>query len=109
MSTPAEFTCAPAADAALLPLDDANRRAELLKAIADPVRLRLLTYLAATPDGTVCACHLPIQLGITQPTLSHHLKKLTDTGLLMREQRGRWAHYTVVRSRLDEARSALEL
>ena len=80
MSTPAESTCAPAADAALLPLDDANRRAELLKAIADPVRLRLLTYLAATPDG-----------------------------LLMREQRGRWAHYTVVRSRLDEARSALEL
>ncbi len=69
--------------------------ADLLKALADPTRVRLVDYLAAVPGGTVCACHLPAQLGISQPTLSHHLKKLVDAGIITREQRGRWAHYTV--------------
>ena len=69
--------------------------ADLLKALADPTRVRLVDYLAAVPGGTVCACHLPDQLGISQPTLSHHLKKLVDAGIITREQRGRWAHYTV--------------
>ena len=65
----------------------------VLKAVADPVRLRLLHHIAAAPDTTVCACHLPAALGITQSTLSHHLKRLTDTKLIAREQRGKWAHY----------------
>ena len=69
--------------------------ADLLKALADPTRVRLVDYLAAVPGGTVCACHLPAQLGISQPTLSHHLKKLVEAGIITREQRGRWAHYTV--------------
>ena len=58
-------------------------------------------------DGTACACHLPDALGISQPTLSHHLKKLAEAGLVTREQRGRWAHYTVVRNVLDVARDFL--
>jgi len=79
----------------------------LLKAVADPVRLRLLHHIAAAPDTTVCACHLPTALGISQPTLSHHLKKLTDVGLVTREQRGRWAHYRLDRATMDRLLGAL--
>ena len=79
--------------AGLMPSDDAEVLAAVLKALADPVRLRLLLLIARSPDTTACACHLPTALGISQPTLSHHLKKLVDAGLLSREQRGRWAHY----------------
>lgn len=86
--------CEPAASVTLMPEDDAAQLAATMKALADPIRVRVLAYLAATPAGTVCSCHLPEQLGISQPTLSHHLKKLTDGGLIVREQRGRWAHYT---------------
>ena len=71
------------------------------KALADPTRIRLLAYVAAVDGGTVCACHLPERLGISQPTLSHHLKRLVDAGLLERSQRGRWAHYALVDGALD--------
>lgn len=95
----------PCADpAATLPDADVTAGlAEVLKALADPTRLRLLGYVAAAPGGTVCACHLTGELGIAQPTLSHHLKKLVDAGILTREQRGRWAHYTVVAGSLTPA------
>lgn len=86
--------CEPAASVDLMPEDAAAQLAATVKALADPIRVRVLAYLAATPAGTVCSCHLPEQLGISQPTLSHHLKKLADAGLVTREQRGRWAHYT---------------
>lgn len=72
---------------------DAERLAAVLKVLADPVRLRLLRLVADSPDTTACACHLPDALGISQPTLSHHLKKLVESGLLERDQRGRWVHY----------------
>jgi len=79
----------------------------VLKAVADPVRLRLLHHIAAAPDTTVCACHLPAALGISQPTLSHHLKRLVDVGLVTREQRGRWAHYRLNRDAMDQLIGAL--
>lgn len=79
----------------LLPRSDAEQVAALFKALGDPVRVQLLSHIAGAQHGTACACHLPEALGISQPTLSHHLKKLTDAGLVTREQRGRWAHYTV--------------
>ena len=63
--------------------------------------------LASAQGGTVCACHLPDELGISQPTLSHHLKKLVGAGIITREQRGRWAHYAVVPEVLDLARDFL--
>ncbi|WNB88612.1 metalloregulator ArsR/SmtB family transcription factor [Glutamicibacter protophormiae] len=88
-------TCEPAATVTLMPEADATSLATVLKALADPARVRVLAYLAATPEGTVCSCHLPDHLGISQPTLSHHLKKLADAGLVTREKRGRWAHYAV--------------
>jgi ArsR family transcriptional regulator len=89
----ATIECALAAPENLMSATDAEPLVVVLKALADPVRLRLLRLVADSPDTTACACHLPAALGISQPTLSHHLKKLVDAGLLVREQRGRWAHY----------------
>ncbi len=66
------------------------------KALSDPTRLRLLSQVAAQDCATVCACDLGATLGISQPTVSHHMKKLVEAGLVTREQRGRWAHYAVV-------------
>ena len=91
----------------LMPADRATCLADIFKALADPTRVRLLAHIAGSQDGTACACHLPDELGISQPTLSHHLKKLADAGLITREQRGRWAHYTAVPALLDVARDFL--
>lgn len=88
--------CATGRPIALMSEVDAAARAAVFKALGDPVRLRLLHYIAAAPGGTACACSLPDALGIAQPTMSHHLTKLVDAGLLHRERRGRWAHYSVV-------------
>lgn len=87
--------CDPPELSQLMLPDPALDLAEVVRALADPVRLRLLRFVADSPDTTVCACHLPTALGISQPTLSHHLKKLVAAGLLLREQRGRWAHYRI--------------
>lgn len=105
MTTPVTTVeCCGVGDTALMPAAAAGQLAELFKALADPTRVRLVQYLAAAHGGTVCACHLPDQLGISQPTLSHHLKRLTEAGIITREQRGRWAHYSVVPAVLDLAR-----
>lgn len=99
----ADECCAPPT-APLLPADRADCLAAAFKALADPTRVRLLGYVAAEPGRTVCACHLPQELGISQSTLSHHLKRLVEAGLLEREQRGRWAHYTLAVGALETAR-----
>lgn len=93
------------------PLDapDAERIAGLFKALADPTRLRVMSHVAAQGCDSVCACDLIDVLDISQPTISHHLKKLVEAGLLTREQRGRWAHYTVVREAFAELRTFLSL
>lgn len=85
--------CGAAVEALMDPAEAAHLAA-VAKALSDPVRVRVYAYIASSGDGTVCACHLPGQLGISQPTLSHHLKKLVDERLVDREYRGRWAHYT---------------
>lgn len=100
--------CAATAPDKLMPVQEADQLTVLLKALADPVRLRLLRLVADSPDTTACACHLPAALGITQPTLSHHLKKLVDAGLLIREQRGRWAHYRLASDGLLPLRACLD-
>lgn len=79
--------------------DAAVRR---LKAVADPVRLRLLELIAASPDGEACLCDLNAAFDITQPTMSHHLKSLHQAGLLDREKRGVWAYYRVRSSTITE-------
>ena len=88
---------------------DAEALAEAFKAIADPARLRLLNFLAAQPAGETCVCYLTEPLGLSQPTVSHHLKVLYDAGLLGREKRGTWVYYRIVPERVNELRDVLAL
>lgn len=78
-----------------LSADQAERIAPLLKAIADPVRLRLLSLVASHADGEACVCDLNDAFELSQPTISHHLKLLHGAGLLEREKRGVWVYYRV--------------
>ena len=105
----ADHACCPGAACELLPRDRAEDLAQVFKALADPTRVRLLQYLAGSQSGTACACHLPTALEISQPTLSFHMRKLHDAGLVDREKRGRWVHYTVRPHALEQVRSFLEL
>ena len=91
------------------PLDesDAENLAAALRVLADPARLRLLSLIQAQPTGEACVCHLTEPLGLTQPTVSHHLKVLRDAGLVEREQRGSWAFFTVVPEQLSALRELL--
>jgi ArsR family transcriptional regulator len=93
--------------AAPLDEDDAAELAVLLKALADPARLRLVSIIAASPSGEACACDLPGLLDRSQPTVSHHLGQLVKAGILEREQRGKWAWFRVRSERLDALRSSL--
>jgi ArsR family transcriptional regulator, arsenate/arsenite/antimonite-responsive transcriptional repressor len=87
--------------------EDAERTAKTFKALGDPTRIRLLSLIAASPDGEACVCDLTEPVGLSQPTVSHHMKQLVDAGLATREQRGRWAYYRVVAEALDTAAAAL--
>lgn len=80
---------------------DAERLARSLKAIADPARLRLISVIAANVDSEACVCDLTEPLGLSQPTVSHHLKVLVDAGILTRDKRGTWAYYRLVPGALD--------
>jgi ArsR family transcriptional regulator, arsenate/arsenite/antimonite-responsive transcriptional repressor len=81
---------------------EAAELAPLFKAIADPVRLRLLSLIRSSKDQEACVCDLTPAVGLSQPTVSHHLKVLTEAGLLTRERRGTWAWFRIVPSRLDD-------
>lgn len=84
-----------------LTAEEAADLSHILKAIADPARLRLLSMVAARGGGEACVCDLTEPLGLSQPTVSHHLKVLVDAGLLTREKRGVWAYYALVPGALD--------
>ena len=86
---------------------EAEELAAAFKVLADPVRLRLLSLVAASDEA--CACDLSDPIGKSQPTISHHLSVLTDAGLLTREKRGRWAWFRVVPERLEVLRDALDV
>jgi ArsR family transcriptional regulator len=85
--------CAPLASPVLSD-EEAEATATLFRALGDPARVRILNLLA-TSDEPICVCNLVEPLELTQPTVSHHLKKLTDAGLLDREQRGKWAYFSL--------------
>lgn len=91
---------------ATLSEDEADEMARRLKALSDPTRLRLFSVIAT--DGEACACDLTEPLGVGQPTVSHHLKVLLDAGLVTREQRGKWAYYSVVPDALTELAAFLD-
>jgi ArsR family transcriptional regulator, arsenate/arsenite/antimonite-responsive transcriptional repressor len=86
---------------------EAEQLAGVLKAVADPTRLRLLSLVAAHEGGEACVCDLTAPVGLTQPTVSHHLKVLVDAGLLTRDKRGVWAFYRLVPGALDALSVAL--
>jgi ArsR family transcriptional regulator, arsenate/arsenite/antimonite-responsive transcriptional repressor len=84
-----------------LTADQAADLARILKALADSTRLRLVSMVAAHEGGEACVCDLTDPLGLTQPTISHHLKILVDAGIFTRDQRGKWAYYALVPRALD--------
>lgn len=94
--------CCP--DGLTSPMDreTAEQLAKLLKAVADPARLQLLSLIKSSPGGSSCVCELTEPLGLSQPTVSHHLKVLKDAGLITRERRGTWAWFTINNERLSE-------
>ena len=99
--------CAPLG-APALDADEAAATAELFQALGDPARVRIVNLLA-THGGTLCACELYEPLGLSQPTVSHHLKKLTDAGLLEREQRGKWAYFSLKRDAVEKLAAVADL
>jgi len=82
--------------------------AALFKALSDPARVKIMNLLAQT-DHSVCACEFEPALGLSQPTVSHHLKKLTEVGLLEREQRGKWAYFSLKRDAVDKLAAVADL
>jgi ArsR family transcriptional regulator len=86
---------------------DAIALAMTLRALADPARLRLMSFIASQPDGEACVCHLTGPVALSQPTVSHHLKILNEAGLLEREKRGTWVYYRVVPDKIEAVRAAL--
>ena len=99
-ATTAPACCAPLATAPLAQ-EDAQDLASALKALADPARLRLLSIVAASEGQEACVCDLTEPIGLAQPTVSHHLKVLTDAGFLTGSKRGTWAYFRLVPSALD--------
>lgn len=98
--------CAPITGSVLTAGEAANLAA-VLKAVADPARLRLLSLIQAHDGGEACVCDLTGPVGLSQPTVSHHLKVLLDAGLVSREKRGPWAYYRAVPARLADLATAL--
>lgn len=81
--------------------EEAERLSRLLKAVADPTRLQLISLIKAAPEGEACVCDLTAPLGLRQPTVSHHLRVLVEAGLVTRQRRGTWMWYALVPGALD--------
>jgi ArsR family transcriptional regulator len=94
--------CCSPATGTTMSADDADRTARTLKALADPARLRLLSVIAAHDGGEACVCDLTEPVGLSQPTVSHHLKVLAEAGFVTRDKRGVWAYYTLVPGAVEE-------
>jgi ArsR family transcriptional regulator len=99
--------CAPLA-APVLSDEEALATAEVFKALADAARVRIVNVLA-TSSEPVCVCNLIEPLGLSQPTVSHHLKKLTEAGLLEREQRGKWAYFSLRPEAIEKLGAVVEM
>jgi ArsR family transcriptional regulator len=100
--------CCTSVLAAPLDTTDAAELAAGFSALADPVRLRVLSMLAAAPEGEVCVCDFVEPLSKSQPTVSHHLKVLSDAGLVQGDRRGKWVWYSLNVDRLAQLRSAID-
>jgi ArsR family transcriptional regulator len=89
--------------------EEAAQTAAIFRVLGEPARLQLLSLLANQPTGEACVCELTEPLGLSQPTVSHHLKVLYEAGLLKKERRGTWIYYRLVPDRLEALRNVLEL
>jgi ArsR family transcriptional regulator len=108
-ATDAEMVeCCPSVLAAPLDAGQAEQLSVGFNALGDPVRLRLLSMLAAAPKGEICVCDFVTPIGKTQGTISHHLKILSEAGLVHGDRRGKWVWYSIDRVRLAELRGAIE-
>lgn len=107
LDQPEVVACCAPLSAQVLGEDDAQRLSRQFAALADPVRLRLVSLLSTADGGAVCACDLVEPVGRSQPTVSHHLKVLAEAGLVTSERRGRNVWYGVVPAALEALRSAL--
>jgi ArsR family transcriptional regulator len=99
--------CAPLAAPALSD-DEADATAGIFRALGDPARVRIVNLLA-TSDEPVCVCNLTEPLALSQPTVSHHMKKLVDAGLVRREQRGKWAYFSLKRDAVETLAAVADL
>lgn len=106
LARPAAACCSPLTGG-VLDVESAERLARMFKALGDPTRVRLLSLIAAHADGEACICDLTGPVGLSQGTVSHHMKILSDAGLVSRDQRGKWAFYRVIDSTLAELADAL--
>ncbi|WP_033817806.1 helix-turn-helix transcriptional regulator [Kitasatospora sp. MBT63] len=100
--------CCPPITSAELSVEDSVRMAAMFKALSDPVRLRLFSKIASHPGGEACVCDIQ-DVGVSQPTVSHHLKKLREAGLLTSERRGTWVYYQVAPSVVAGMAALLDL
>ena len=101
-------TCCAPLDTPTLSDEEAEATATLFKALADPARVRIVNCLATAAEP-VCICELIAPLGLAQPTVSHHMKKLLDAGLVKREQRGKWAYYSLNPDAVDTLAAVADL
>jgi ArsR family transcriptional regulator len=110
MKRPLELIeCCRPLGAAALSDEEAAATAALFRVVADPARVKIVNLLARSGGEPVCACEFEPALGLSQPTVSHHLKKLTDAGLVEREQRGKWAYFSLVPDAFDRLASLVEV
>ena len=105
---PSAVECCARLDARVLSASEAGATAELFRALGDPARVRLVNALATSAEP-VCMCNLIEPLGLAQPTVSHHMKKLVDAGLVEREQRGKWAYFSLKRDAVEMLAAVADL
>jgi ArsR family transcriptional regulator len=108
MTTTERVRCCAPLGSPTLSDEDVEAAAQVFKALGDPARVRILNLLA-TSDGPVCACEFEPELRLKQATVSHHLKKLTEAGLLGREQRGKWAYFSIERGAVERLAQMMEV
>jgi len=106
--SPLPIACCRPLAAPSLTDDEAESTAALFKALADPARVKIVNQLARAGEP-VCACDFEAALRLSQPTVSHHLRKLTDAGLLRREQRGKWAYFSIQPDAVEKLAAVADL
>jgi ArsR family transcriptional regulator len=108
LANPIPICCSPLLSEHLKP-DEAVQMATLFRVLGEPARLQLLNLIASQPTGEACVCQLTEPLGLSQPTVSHHLKVMYEAGLLQKERRGTWIYYRIVPDRLESLRNAFAI